>query len=94
MVKLSKIYTKTGDTGTTALVGGERVAKSSLRLEAYGSIDELNSFVGVVRTCAAASDDGEIAAGISNRSDLHESWDVELDGVDDSVGRISSFLNG
>lgn len=78
MVKLSKIYTKTGDTGTTALVGGQRVAKSSLRLEAYGSIDELNSFVGVVRTCAAASDDREIAdeAGTTLRRIQNDLFDI------------------
>ncbi len=44
-----KIYTKTGDKGTTSLVGGTRVSKASLRIEAYGTIDELNSYVGLVR---------------------------------------------
>ena len=78
MVRLSKIYTKTGDDGTTGLVGGTRVAKSSLRLEAYGSIDELNGFVGVVRTCAAASDDGEIAeeAGTTLRRIQNDLFDI------------------
>lgn len=46
MVKLNRIYTKTGDDGTTGLVGGLRVSKDSLRVEAYGSVDEANSFVG------------------------------------------------
>ena len=45
-MKKSLVYTKTGDKGTTALVGGTRVVKSHVRLEAYGTIDELNSFVG------------------------------------------------
>ncbi|MEY4603877.1 MAG: hypothetical protein RIT43_1169 [Bacteroidota bacterium] len=44
-----KIYTKKGDTGTTGLIGGTRVSKSSLRIESYGTIDELNSYIGVVR---------------------------------------------
>ena len=44
-----KIYTKTGDKGTTALIGGTRVSKASARLEAYGTADELNSFVGLLR---------------------------------------------
>ncbi len=44
-----KIYTKTGDSGQTSLIGGLRVEKSDLRLEAYGALDELNSFVGLVR---------------------------------------------
>lgn len=43
-----KIYTRTGDLGTTSLVGGKRVSKSSVRLEAYGTVDELNSFLGVL----------------------------------------------
>lgn len=44
-----KIYTKTGDKGQTSLVGGTRVSKTELRIEAYGTIDELNSYVGLVR---------------------------------------------
>lgn len=47
-----KIYTKTGDAGDTSLLGGKRVAKSSLRIEAYGTVDELNSHIGVVRASA------------------------------------------
>lgn len=41
-----KIYTRTGDAGTTSLVGGKRVSKASTRLDAYGTVDELNSFIG------------------------------------------------
>lgn len=44
-----RIYTKTGDMGDTALFGGRRVAKSHLRVDAYGTVDELNSFVGWLR---------------------------------------------
>ena len=44
-----KIYTRTGDQGTTALFGGPRVSKSDLRIKAYGSVDELNAVLGVVR---------------------------------------------
>src|SRR5918993_2937875 len=43
-----KIYTKTGDRGTTSLIGGTKVSKSHLRIDAYGTVDELNSWVGVV----------------------------------------------
>jgi len=50
MVKISKIYTRTGDDGETGLVGGSRVVKDDLRVEAYGQIDELNSWIGAVRT--------------------------------------------
>ena len=44
-----KIYTKTGDKGSTSLLGGTRVSKSNIRIEAYGTIDELNSFIGLLR---------------------------------------------
>ena len=44
-----KIYTKTGDQGTTSLFGGKRVLKSDLRIDTYGTIDELNSFIGLLR---------------------------------------------
>lgn len=44
-----KIYTRTGDKGTTALLGGARVSKAHYRLEAYGTVDELNSYIGLVR---------------------------------------------
>ncbi|RYD51761.1 MAG: cob(I)yrinic acid a,c-diamide adenosyltransferase [Sphingobacteriales bacterium] len=47
-----KIYTKTGDKGTTALIGGVRVPKNHLRIECYGTVDELNSYIGVVRDAA------------------------------------------
>lgn len=53
MVK-SKLYTRGGDTGTTSLVGGERIKKNSVRLEAYGTLDEFSSFLGCVssdKTC-------------------------------------------
>ena len=47
MPRLTKIYTKTGDAGTTALGGGQRVAKDAPRIEAFGTVDELNSAIGV-----------------------------------------------
>ncbi|HEY2526244.1 MAG TPA: cob(I)yrinic acid a,c-diamide adenosyltransferase [Candidatus Binataceae bacterium] len=49
-IRLTRIYTRSGDRGLTALVGGARVAKEGARLEAYGTIDELNAIVGIVRT--------------------------------------------
>ncbi|WP_417687367.1 cob(I)yrinic acid a,c-diamide adenosyltransferase [Roseibium sp.] len=56
MVVLNKIYTKTGDDGTTALGSGERRPKNDLRIEAYGTVDETNSVVGLVRLHAAETD--------------------------------------
>ena len=49
MVVLNKIYTRTGDSGTTALGSGERVAKYDLRVEAYGTVDETNAAIGLAR---------------------------------------------
>ncbi|MBL7739560.1 MAG: cob(I)yrinic acid a,c-diamide adenosyltransferase [Chitinophagaceae bacterium] len=48
-----KIYTKTGDKGTTSLIGGTKVSKSHLRIEAYGTVDELNSHIGLCRDLSA-----------------------------------------
>ena len=44
-----KIYTKTGDNGSTSLVGGKRVQKHHLLVEAYGTVDELNTYIGLIR---------------------------------------------
>lgn len=55
--RLSKIYTRTGDDGTTGLGDGSRVAKDSVRVEAYGTVDEANSSIGVVLAEAAVPDD-------------------------------------
>ncbi len=48
MVRITKVYTKTGDNGMTRLAGGQEIPKTSLRIEAYGSVDELNAQLGVV----------------------------------------------
>jgi cob(I)alamin adenosyltransferase len=53
MPKLTRIYTRTGDDGTTGLVGGQRVKKNDQRIEAYGCVDELSSAIGVARSALA-----------------------------------------
>jgi cob(I)alamin adenosyltransferase len=53
-VRLDRIYTRTGDDGSTRLVGGQKVRKDSPRLEAYGTVDELNAVLGLVRTSLLA----------------------------------------
>ena len=55
MVKLNKIYTRTGDDGTTGLGTGQRRLKSDLRVEAYGTVDEANSCIGLARIHTAAA---------------------------------------
>jgi cob(I)alamin adenosyltransferase len=50
MPKLTRIYTRTGDDGTTGLVGGQRIKKNDLRIETYGTVDELSSTIGVARS--------------------------------------------
>jgi cob(I)alamin adenosyltransferase len=65
MVVLSKIYTKTGDAGETALGNGARVAKHSIRVSAYGTVDEVNATVGLARQFAEGDVDAALAR-ISN----------------------------
>jgi cob(I)alamin adenosyltransferase len=62
-----KIYTKTGDKGTTALFGGKRVSKADLRIDTYGTVDELNSFIGLVRDQEVNKGRKEILVTIQDR---------------------------
>ena len=52
-INITRVYTRTGDEGTTALVGGERVAKDARRVECYGELDELNAILGLARSLNA-----------------------------------------
>jgi len=68
MVRLNKIYTRTGDDGTTALASGARRSKADLRVEAYGAIDETNAAVGMARAALGDSEPalGQMLARIQN----------------------------
>lgn len=61
-----KIYTRKGDSGETSLIGGSRVKKSHIRIKAYGTIDELNSFIGVIRDCTTNKSQDENLERIQN----------------------------
>lgn len=82
-VRINKVYTRTGDRGITALVGGKRVDKDSRRIEAYGTIDELNSIVGLARVFNEES----LEAG-----EAHRFLDAVLCRVQDELFDIGSEL--
>ena len=62
-----KIYTKTGDKGTTSLIGGTRVSKAHLRIEAYGTVDELNSYIGLCKDVLIDKDQKSLLQEIQDR---------------------------
>lgn len=62
-----KIYTKTGDKGKTSLIGGTRVAKSHIRIEAYGTVDELNSYIGLLKDQTVNQNKQDILKEIQDR---------------------------
>lgn len=62
-----KIYTKTGDKGFTSLIGGTRVPKHHLRIESYGTVDELNSYIGLIRDQQIAEHDQQMLKQIQDR---------------------------
>lgn len=63
----SKIYTKTGDLGETSLIGGTRVSKTDGRIEAYGTVDELNSFIGLLLAEGVAQEDQLLLIVVQNK---------------------------
>jgi len=83
MVRITKVYTRTGDKGDTALVGGRRVAKDSPRIEAYGTIDELNAAVGLARAFNQEKID---------TSEAHRFLDLVLRQIQDELFDLGSEL--
>ena len=65
-MKITKVYTRRGDMGETSLVGGQRVSKASVRLEAYGTVDELSSHLGLLAAMLADGSDKEMIIRIQN----------------------------
>ena len=68
-----KLYTKTGDNGMTSLCGGKRVPKDDIRVEAYGTVDELNAHIGLVKSYLQSSHRSNINSGECNHQDLSSS---------------------
>lgn len=66
MMKITKVYTKSGDKGTTSLVGGIRINKADIRLEAYGTVDELNSQMGLLAAYMADGPDKDMVERIQS----------------------------
>ncbi|MEX2217910.1 MAG: cob(I)yrinic acid a,c-diamide adenosyltransferase [Phycisphaerales bacterium] len=79
MVKLTKIYTRTGDDGTTGLGTAQRVAKDSARVEAYGDVDEANAAIGVAIASAAPGRSAEAAIATLLRSVQQDLFDLGAD---------------
>ena len=77
-MRITKVYTRTGDKGKTRLAGGQQVWKDSLRVEAYGDVDELNSTIGVVRAFNAELVENHPSA---------DRWEEELRGMQVCVCR-------
>jgi len=82
-IRITKVYTRTGDKGETALVGGKRVPKDSPRIDAYGTIDELNSIVGLARVF----NEEKLTAG-----DAHRFLDLALRQIQDELFDLGSEL--
>ena len=66
-MKKSIIYTRTGDKGTTSLVGGQRVSKAHDRIESYGTVDELNPFIGLLITALNDEKDTDFLSFIQHK---------------------------
>lgn len=62
-----KIYTKTGDKGTTSLIGGTKVSKAHVRIEAYGTVDELNSYIGLCKDLLSNNDSNAVLQEVQDR---------------------------
>ena len=82
-IRITRVYTRTGDDGMTALVGGKRVPKDAARIEAYGTVDELNAVVGLVR---AWNEEGK------GQRELHLRLDAILQEIQQELFDLGSEL--
>ena len=93
MVYLSRIYTKTGDQGETALGNGQRVAKDHPRVAAYGSVDELNAVLGLLLAADPAAPEADLLRGIQNDLfDVGADLCVPPDSAEATGKRLLAFM--
>ena len=88
-MRITKVYTKTGDGGQTSLVGGARVSKASLRVDAYGDVDELSSLIGLARAMPQDEEIREVLGVIQNDlftlgADLASPSEIQIPRIDES----------
>jgi cob(I)alamin adenosyltransferase len=87
-VRLTKIYTKVGDKGTTLLANGERVSKDAARIEAYGTVDELGSFLALWRDAMTSTDSRKFADIQASIARLEH----EMDAYNESLAPLANFV--
>lgn len=98
-MRINKVYTRTGDQGQTSLVGGARVSKASLRVDAFGDVDELNSVIGVVRARSNDEEIDEVLGLLQNDlftlgADLASPSDIHVPRIDESfVTKLEGFAD-
>ncbi|MFZ9521166.1 MAG: cob(I)yrinic acid a,c-diamide adenosyltransferase [Silvanigrellaceae bacterium] len=83
-MRITRVYTKTGDNGTTSLADGSRVSKSDLRLETYGTVDELNAIIGLCRT--------SLPATVQLQANAREQFDEWLERVQNDLFNLGGDL--
>ena len=86
-----KIYTKTGDDGTTGLIGGDRIAKNSHRMQAIGDVDELNAAIGLARATSSKSGPREVDADLERIQNWLFDLGAELASLTNQPGRYRSL---
>ena len=102
-MKKSIIYTRTGDKGTTSLVGGQRVSKAHDRIESYGTVDELNSFIGLLITALNDEKDTDFLSFIQHKLFTIGSYlatdqasieriEREIDRLDNELPKMHAFI--
>jgi cob(I)alamin adenosyltransferase len=96
-MRISRVYTRTGDRGQTSLVGGARVSKASLRVEAYGDVDELNCVIGLARARIEKDEIDEVLGLIQNHlftlgADLASPSGIEVPRIGESFTKTLEEL--